>query len=48
MIIIRCETGDDVQVEGDTLVGANLARLNLHRALLEGQDLRKPTFRAVS
>lgn len=35
MVSIQCETGDDVEVEGTTLVGANLSGLNLHRALLE-------------
>jgi hypothetical protein len=40
MIVIRCETGDDVVVDGDTLVGADLSGRNLHRALLDGQMLR--------
>ena len=40
MVIIRCETGDDVQVETDSLAGSKLTGLNLHRALLDGQDLR--------
>src|SRR4051794_20223485 len=40
MIVIHCETGDDVEVAAETLIGANLSRLNLHRALLDGQDLR--------
>src|SRR5438132_1471955 len=41
MIVIRCETGEEVQVEGDDLVGAKLAGLDLHRALLERRDLRQ-------
>jgi uncharacterized protein YjbI with pentapeptide repeats len=40
MVRIRCETGDDVEVAGDSLCGADLAGRNLHRALLEGQVLR--------
>ncbi|AGC43378.1 pentapeptide repeat-containing protein [Myxococcus stipitatus DSM 14675] len=40
-MVIRCETGDDLQVDGDSLVGARLAGCNLHRALLGGQDLRR-------
>ncbi len=39
-IIIRCETGDELEIAGTTLVGAELAGLNLHRALLEMQDMR--------
>lgn len=39
MIRIRCETGDDVIVEGDSLVGAGLRRAALHRALLDNQVL---------
>lgn len=34
-MIIRCETGDDITVDGDTLVGADLSGRNLHRARLE-------------
>ena len=41
MIVIRCETGDDVCVAVETLVGADHSPRNLHRALLEGQDLRE-------
>ncbi|MHB8873017.1 MAG: pentapeptide repeat-containing protein [Myxococcaceae bacterium] len=35
-MVILCETGEDVQVDGKDLVGAKLAGL-LHRALLGGQ-----------
>lgn len=41
MIVIRCETGDDVSVAVDSLAGANLSHLNLHRALLDDQVLRR-------
>ena len=44
MITIRCETGFDVQVDGDTLAGAKLADMDLHRALLDGADLRGADF----
>lgn len=39
MVTIRCQTGEDVLVEGDSLVGARLSGLNLHRALLDRQVL---------
>ena len=39
MIVIRCETGDEIYIAGNTLVGATLAELNLHRALLDGKEL---------
>jgi hypothetical protein len=42
MIVIRCETGKEVSVDSESLVGANLRGLDLHRALLDGQcGLRK-------
>jgi len=41
MSLIRCKTGNNIEVEGPTLVGANLSGLDLHRALLEGGDLRQ-------
>ena len=41
MIVIRCETGDHVSVAVESLAGANLTRLNLHRALLDDQVLRR-------
>lgn len=40
MLVIRCETGDNVTITEDTLEGARLSGLNLHRALLDGQVLR--------
>ena len=40
MMIIHCETGDVVVVDGDTLVGADRSGKNLHRALLDGQVLQ--------
>lgn len=39
MFVIRCETGEDVVVDAPTLRGAKLCGLNLHRALLDNQDL---------
>jgi uncharacterized protein YjbI with pentapeptide repeats len=39
MIVIRCETGEDISVAGESLAGADLTNLNLHRALLSGQSL---------
>lgn len=44
MVIIECETGEHVEVAGDSLVNAALMNLNLHRALLDGQDLRDSDF----
>jgi uncharacterized protein YjbI with pentapeptide repeats len=41
MIIIRCQTGDDIIVEVDSLIGIDLSKANLHRALLDGQVLSK-------
>jgi hypothetical protein len=41
MITIQCETGEHVHVEHDSLDGANLRGLNLHRALLEGKSLQR-------
>lgn len=35
MMIIRCETGNVVDIERTTLVGVNLSGINLHRALIE-------------
>lgn len=40
-MIIRCETGEHVQIDAEDLVGATLAGLNLHRALLERRDLQR-------
>jgi uncharacterized protein YjbI with pentapeptide repeats len=45
MIIIRCNTGKDIEVPVDELTGANLANLDLHRALLASADLRKSVLR---
>lgn len=41
MIFIECQTGEIVQVDAPALRGAKLDGLELHRALLEYQDLRK-------
>jgi uncharacterized protein YjbI with pentapeptide repeats len=39
MITIKCQTGDDVVIEADSLEGADLSALNLHRAILDGQKV---------
>lgn len=44
MVIIECETGKHVEVVGDSLTNAALMNLNLHRTLLDGQDLRNSDF----
>jgi hypothetical protein len=40
-MIFQCETGDhvEVEVEGESVAGARLSGLNLHRALLDEQEL---------
>lgn len=48
MTTIRCETGNDVQVPGDSLVGASLAGADLHRALLDGANLEGADLRNAS
>ena len=37
-MVIKCWTGDDVQSTGDSLIGADLRNLNLHRADLFGRN----------
>jgi uncharacterized protein YjbI with pentapeptide repeats len=44
MILIKCQTGDHVVIQADSLEGANLSSLNLHRALLDRQSLRGATL----
>ena len=34
MIVIRCNTGKDVEVAADELIGANLANLDLHKGVI--------------
>ncbi|NHZ65363.1 hypothetical protein [Massilia genomosp. 1] len=38
MIIVRCETGCDARIAADSLAGASFAGLDLHRALLAGEN----------
>ena len=48
MIKIHCETGETIIVEAETLSGAVLDGLNLHRALLQGSDLSGASFFATN
>jgi YD repeat-containing protein len=57
MFVIECETGERIEVPGDTLVGINLSHANLHRAILdslcmegaqlEGADLRSASMKGT-
>ena len=44
MISITCQTGASVEVDEQTLRGAKLNGLNLHRAIFEGNDLTDAVF----
>jgi uncharacterized protein YjbI with pentapeptide repeats len=40
MTTIKCQTGDDVIIHAASLVGADLSGLNLHRAILDDENLQ--------
>lgn len=44
MRTIYCLSGEHIQLDLNTLVGAKLDGVNLHRALLEKEDLRSASF----
>lgn len=44
MIVLRFQTGDLLELELDSFVGASLQGMDLHRAIFDGQILRECDF----